>query len=244
MAGGAVLYLLELDLSPTVYYVSSRFAMTIGGTAYEARQMALKSIGWDASELSIDDDGTLLTELYAHNLTGTAAVLSRYRLTEGGGAGASMTVINGGIERAWADEAGAISLRIASDVGLHQNAIVQRGAVSCTFRFKGTYCAYAGADTSCDHTLADCVSKSNINRFGGFTTALEIGEQFILSSGGFARVGPGDRGVVVDDSGMPGDGRAPIRPPVRARGYARPVMRDTQIDPFGGITGGIVPSEF
>ena len=44
----------------------------------------------------------------------------------------------------------------------------------CRFKFKGLRCGYAGTDATCNHTLADCKSKSNESRFGGFP-AIPIG---------------------------------------------------------------------
>jgi len=46
----------------------------------------------------------------------------------------------------------------------------------CPYRiFKGTLCGYAGGDTTCDRSFADCTSKSNTARFGG--------ERFIPKAG-------------------------------------------------------------
>lgn len=38
----------------------------------------------------------------------------------------------------------------------------------CRFKFKGTECAYAGAETLCDKTLNRCRELENASRFGGF----------------------------------------------------------------------------
>ena len=38
----------------------------------------------------------------------------------------------------------------------------------CRFKFKGQRCGYTGSDTSCNHTLEDCETKGNKDRFGGF----------------------------------------------------------------------------
>lgn len=38
----------------------------------------------------------------------------------------------------------------------------------CRFIFKGTLCAYAGAETTCNKTLVRCRALSNSERFGGF----------------------------------------------------------------------------
>jgi phage-related protein len=39
---------------------------------------------------------------------------------------------------------------------------------NCPWVFKGTYCAYAGAETWCDHTRSRCNTLSNSTNFGGF----------------------------------------------------------------------------
>ena len=41
-------------------------------------------------------------------------------------------------------------------------------ATHCRFRFKGPYCAYAGVETDCNHTLDRCRELGNTARFGGF----------------------------------------------------------------------------
>jgi len=44
-------------------------------------------------------------------------------------------------------------------------------STSCPYRlFKGFQCQYQGADTACTRTLADCTTKGNSHRFGGFTS--------------------------------------------------------------------------
>ena len=48
----------------------------------------------------------------------------------------------------------------------------------CSYVFKGTRCGYAGATTSCDHTLATCTALSNQTRFGGWPTLPVIGTKF------------------------------------------------------------------
>jgi lambda family phage minor tail protein L len=51
------------------------------------------------------------------------------------------------------------------------NSVIPKRPMSrnfCSWRFKGTECAYAGVDATCNKTLKDCISKSNNLRFGGF----------------------------------------------------------------------------
>lgn len=38
----------------------------------------------------------------------------------------------------------------------------------CDWKFKDTYCKYAGADTECEKTFDDCREKGNAINFGGF----------------------------------------------------------------------------
>lgn len=42
---------------------------------------------------------------------------------------------------------------------------------ACQFKFKGTRCGYAGAETACDKTLTRCRVLANSNRYGGFPGA-------------------------------------------------------------------------
>ena len=41
----------------------------------------------------------------------------------------------------------------------------------CSHRFGDVFCAYAGSETSCDHTLKRCREIGNSARFGGFPSA-------------------------------------------------------------------------
>lgn len=45
-----------------------------------------------------------------------------------------------------------------------QNRILRN---HCRFRFKSSRCGYAGAETTCDHTLITCRARNNSERFGG-----------------------------------------------------------------------------
>ncbi len=64
--------------------------------------------------------------------------------------------------------------RVATSAGMVGRA---QGRL-CTYTFKGSRCAYAGATTSCDHTLATCTVLSNQTRFGGWPTLPAIGTKF------------------------------------------------------------------
>jgi hypothetical protein len=48
----------------------------------------------------------------------------------------------------------------------------------CGRIFKGARCGYAGAATSCDHTMATCQAFANFARFGGFPSVPAIGTKF------------------------------------------------------------------
>jgi lambda family phage minor tail protein L len=43
----------------------------------------------------------------------------------------------------------------------------------CSWKFKGTECAYAGAETECNKTKTRCKELSNYQRFGGFPSIPE-----------------------------------------------------------------------
>jgi lambda family phage minor tail protein L len=41
-------------------------------------------------------------------------------------------------------------------------------AEHCRWQFEGAECGYVGAESSCDRTYADCVTRENTEHFGGF----------------------------------------------------------------------------
>jgi phage-related protein len=45
---------------------------------------------------------------------------------------------------------------------------------NCQWVFKGTYCAYAGAETWCDHTRSRCLTLVNTDNYGGFQWLPEL----------------------------------------------------------------------
>ena len=45
----------------------------------------------------------------------------------------------------------------------------------------GARCGYAGANTSCDHTMAGCTANGNLSRFGGWPSIPAIGTKFSYS---------------------------------------------------------------
>jgi phage-related protein len=45
---------------------------------------------------------------------------------------------------------------------------------NCQWVFKGTYCAYAGAETWCDHTRSRCLALTNTDNFGGYQWLPEL----------------------------------------------------------------------
>jgi len=48
-------------------------------------------------------------------------------------------------------------------------------AQHCDYQYKGVECGYAGGLSTCDHTLADCVTHNNSGRFGSFLGMKEGG---------------------------------------------------------------------
>lgn len=46
---------------------------------------------------------------------------------------------------------------------------------TCSFRFKGEACQYAGIETSCDHSWSRCGVLSNQTHFGGFPLLAPLG---------------------------------------------------------------------
>jgi hypothetical protein len=51
---------------------------------------------------------------------------------------------------------------------------LRRHSPNCRWIFKGTECAYAGAETWCDFTAARCVTLANYINFGGFQWLLDL----------------------------------------------------------------------
>lgn len=51
---------------------------------------------------------------------------------------------------------------------------LRKHSPNCRWVFKGTECAYAGAETWCDFTASRCVALANYNNFGGFQWLIDL----------------------------------------------------------------------
>jgi hypothetical protein len=71
-------------------------------------------------------------------------------------------------------------LQCVSRVPAGSTAGMVGGYVStlCGRVFKGSRCGYAGAATTCDHTMATCQAFANLARFGGFPSVPAVGTIF------------------------------------------------------------------
>lgn len=79
------------------------------------------------------------------------------------------------IERKSMETAEAIEFELVTSLDLDGLKLPRRiiQATVCPWVFKGTECAYSGADSTCTKTLADCKTKFGTSpaRFGGFPGA-------------------------------------------------------------------------
>lgn len=79
----------------------------------------------------------------------------------------AQTVFRGSI-RSWTIGEQALELEIGSDIPLINKAPRRLFSVRCQWKFKDANCAYSGAATTCDKSLAACKALSNQAHFGGF----------------------------------------------------------------------------
>ena len=78
-----------------------------------------------------------------------------------------------------------IALTCRGSTGYNPGAIGSRGAKTCSNKYKGRLCQYAGALATCNKTRADCVAHSNEAHFRGYDQAPAPGTVVTIGSGGF-----------------------------------------------------------
>ena len=85
----------------------------------------------------------------------------------------TLTVLSAKADEAW------LTLSLGAENILRKRFPLYRYiSNNCNWIFKEVECAYAGADTTCKRTYADCLAKGNLARFGGYKGISEKGYKF------------------------------------------------------------------
>jgi len=170
----ALLVLLEIRLTNTVYICYNNEDITWNGQLYQAFPFRIgetseESDGSDPNiQLQVsnasqglqwyveESNGGLGTEVYlrvvnSKNLNGAADLEEVY------------TVIDCKVNEEW------VTFTLGNDYSARTRRPLDRYMKNnCPFKYKGVRCGYNGAKATCAHTLADCRAHSNSVRYGGY----------------------------------------------------------------------------
>jgi len=170
----ALLVLLEIRLTNTVYICYNNEDITWNGQLYQAFPFRIgetseESDGSDPNiQLQVsnasqglqwyveESNGGLGTEVYlrvvnSKNLNGAADLEEVY------------TVIDCKVNEEW------VTFTLGNDYSARTRRPLDRYMKNnCPFKYKGVRCGYNGAKATCTHTLADCRAHSNSVRYGGY----------------------------------------------------------------------------
>jgi len=136
----------------------------------------------DTVKLEIDNiDEQLSLEFIGGDPQGSAVSLKEVVLGSTNAIiGTPITWFSGTIDE-WEGEEDRLRINIVGPNYAWSRRTVSRHPSSCRWRiFKGTECAYAGAEAFCDRSYARCLAIANIANFGGFRWLPSIEDKEIL----------------------------------------------------------------
>ena len=178
--------LLELAATTaTWYWCTGQEPIVYGGDTYLPKPFEIDDITVSTpsdaeTSVTVDDgNGAIYAESALNRLSGRSLTITVQVLDEGGAwrsLHASTWKVGGKSGTCGQD----VTLKLSWGDGKRPRHGLQEGSRACPHAFKGTRCAYAGADTVCLKTWTDCDSKSNTANFGGLRYAPEPGDTLTL----------------------------------------------------------------
>lgn len=134
----------------------------------------------DSTTLSLDNvDGYWSTLVQSVDLRGSETVLFRVWLDAnldviGASSESDLTAVLWGVWDKTSLDQSKATVEVLDESIKSKRSRLRKHSPNCRWIFKGTECAYAGAETWCDFTYARCVALSNQVNFGGFQWLLDL----------------------------------------------------------------------
>lgn len=168
-------------------YNDTAYTAEIGNVRFSPRGMKFEPIRYstgrvvDSMKVQIDNLDDALTVYFVGGtpqggtVTLQAVLLdSAYEMVA-----APLTLFEGTLD-GWDLDEEKVSLTVASELVRWNQKTLAKHSPSCRWKeFKGTECAYAGAETWCDRTYTRCAALGNQANFGGFRWLPSIQEKEI-----------------------------------------------------------------
>ena len=171
----ATALLLDLTVAGTPHYIATR-GLTFGGNAYVPELSAgsgnirsLRSLQIDTAVVEWQNVDLTVSELIKSQLIqGSTAVLKRLYLP----ANEALTIFDGLVTDAQIEDRAAspvATLRLATKLDPTAVRLPARAySQLCPWKFKSPECGHVGPLQVCNKTFADCTTRAQTHRYGGF----------------------------------------------------------------------------
>jgi hypothetical protein len=171
-------FVLDLEIDGTHYrYTDCDVPLMLDSETYSPRGAKLEPIRYslgtvvDSMKMRIDNLDSALTAAFVDGTPQGSTVILKLVLVSGGLAlplQYAVTLFEGSID-GWNLDEESVSFTVASELVQWSHKTLAKHSASCRWKeFKGTECAYAGAETWCDRSYTRCAALGNQVNFGGF----------------------------------------------------------------------------
>jgi len=169
-------FALDLDIDGTHYrYTDCDVPLVVDGERYLPRGAKLEPIRYslgtvvDSMKMQIDNLDSALTAAFVDGTPQGSTVILKLVIVEDFIPTPVNTTLFQGIIDGWNLDEESVSFTVASELVRWTQRTLAKHSASCRWKeFKGTECAYAGAETWCDRSYTRCVAVGNQANFGGF----------------------------------------------------------------------------
>lgn len=169
-------HLLEINISPALYYTTLDIPITFGGNTYTPRGFEVENIiqsskpSVDSITLNIDNIDGALTP-YLEDMRGKTLSIKLVALDGNGEViGGTAVIVFNGVVNSIEQTPSEVSIT-ADDIFLFWKKKTPKRIhqATCPWTFKdANTCKYSGAETWCDQSFERCQALGNTANFGGF----------------------------------------------------------------------------
>lgn len=169
--------LLDVEIDGTDYrYTDCDVPLVVGGNSYSPRGARLEAARYslntvvDSIRIELDNLDDALTAAFVAGTPQGGEVILKQAILDANNEPMlnQVTWFHGEIDE-WGLDEEKVTFTVTSELVKWNQQTLAKHSATCRWRkFKGTRCAYAGAETWCDRTYVRCVALANQVNFGGF----------------------------------------------------------------------------
>ena len=167
--------LLEIDTTTPMRYCTGQDPVVYDSNTYTPRQFSVSAVQYGDGEragftATIQDiDGAIELRSMTDEITGALATLVAMVKDDDGDWLTPWVLMSAPVQSAQGSM--FANIRASAAFGLNSRGALRPGARTCRYRFKEGRCGYSGGLLTCDRSWADCTTRSNTARFGGWRFA-------------------------------------------------------------------------